>query len=324
MRLERLIAVAFACAALALSVNTRAQGSYPNKPIRIVVPTTAGGAADIMTRQLAQKLSESMGTPVIVDNKPGGGNVVGSDSVAKAPPDGYTVLMTYTDHVYNPFLRASMPYDTVKDFAPVVHIGSVPLLVVVNPEVPARSIQDLIGLAKARPNQLNFASAGSGTSLHLAGELFRMMASIEVTHVPYKGTSPGFVDLLAGRVQFMFPTMVSAWQNVQSGKLRALATTGTKRAANLPDLPTVAEAGLPGYEASIWYAVLVPANTPRDIVMRLNAEFRKALAAPDIAARLTEQGFVIAPGTPEELGAKINSELDRWGKLIKEAKIKLD
>jgi len=301
----------------------QAQGAYPSGPIRVVVPTTPGGASDIMMRQLAQKMSESMKVPVVVENKPGAGNVIGSDFVAKAPPDGYTVLLTYTDHVFNPFLHANMPYDTVKAFTPISLIGSVPLLVVTNPDVKATTAGELIALAKASPGKLNFASAGSGSSLHLAGELFKSMAKIDVTHIPYKGTTPGFVDLIGGQVQFMFPTSVSAWNHVQNGKLRALAITSAQRAPSLPHIPTVAESGLPGYEASIWYGMLAPAGTPPAVVARLNAELHKALAQPDVKAKLSEQNFSITPSTPEEFGRKISSELDRWGKLIKEANVKL-
>ncbi len=300
-----------------------AQAAYPSAPIRVIVPTTPGGASDIMMRQLAQKMSESMKTPVVVDNKPGAGNVIGSDLVAKAAPDGYTILLTYTDHVFNPFLHANMPYDTVKDFAPIGLIGSVPLLLVTNPSVPAKSAAELIALAKAQPGKLNFASAGSGSSLHLAGELFKSMAKIDVAHIPYKGTTPGFVDLIGGQVQFMFPTSVSAWNHVQNGKLRALAITSAQRSPYLPNIPTVAESGLPGYEASIWYGMLAPAGTPPAIVARLNAELRKAMDQPDVKAKLAEQNFSLTPSTPEEFGRKINTDLDRWGKLIKEANVKL-
>lgn len=327
MRTSRFVLVASAAGIFGLALlsvgGAAAQPGYPNRPIRVIVPTTPGGASDIMMRHLAQKMSESMKTPMVVENKPGAGNIIGSDLVAKSAPDGYTLLLTYTDHVYNPFLHEVMPYDTVKDFTPVSLIGSVPLLVVTNPDVPVRSIAELIALAKAKPGQLNFASAGSGSSLHLAGELFKSMAKIDVIHVPYKGTTPGFVDLMGGQVQFMFPTSVSSWSHVQNGKLRALAITSASRAPNLPDVPTVAESGLPGYEAAIWYGVLAPAGTPRDIITRLNAELHKALAAPDLRAKLTEQGFAITPSTPEEFGSKITAELDRWGKLIREANISI-
>ncbi len=322
MRMSRLL---FCMAAtLTLTGPAVAQSGYPDKPIRIVVPTTAGGAADTMTRLIAQKIAESMKVPVVVDNKPGAGNIVGSEAVAKSPPNGYTLLVTYTDHVFNPFLHPSMPYDTIKDFAPVVMIGSVPMLLVVNPAVPAKSVTEFIALAKAKPGQLNFASAGSGSSLHLAGELFKSSAKVDVIHVPYKGTAPAFVDLLSGQVQFMFPTTVSATQYIKDGRLRALAITSAQRAPTLPEIPTLAESGLPGYDASIWYAVLAPAGTPRDIITRLNAEFRKALATPEVATKLADLGFVIAAGTPEELQARITGEMERWGRLIKDANVTLN
>jgi len=318
--LRLLLCVGISVASL---TQVHAQSAYPSAPIRVIVPTTPGGASDIMMRQLAQKMSESMKSPVVVENKPGAGNVIGSDLVAKAAPDGYTVLLTYTDHVFNPFLHANMPYDTVKDFAPISLIGSVPLLLVTNPLVAANTAGELISMAKTNPGKLNFASAGSGSSLHLAGELFKLMAKIDVEHIPYKGTTPGFVDLIGGQVQFMFPTSVSAWNHVKNGKLRALAITSAQRSPYLPNIPTVAESGLPGYEASIWYGMLAPAGTPPAIVARLNAELHKAMAQPDVKLKLSEQNFSITPSTPEEFGRKINSELERWGKLIKEANVKL-
>jgi len=313
----------FAVLAFSSVHQVNAQSTYPNAPIKVIVPTTPGGASDIMMRLLAQKMSESMKASVLVENKPGAGNVIGSDFVAKAAPDGYTLLLTYTDHVFNPFLHANMPYDTVKDFAPISIIGSVPLLLVTNPSVNANTASELINLAKLNPGKLNFASAGSGSSLHLAGELFKLMAKIDVEHIPYKGTTPGFVDLIGGQVQFMFPTSVSSWNHVKNGKLRALGITSSQRSPYLPNIPTVSESGLPGYEASIWYGLLAPAGTPPAVVAKLNAELHKAMAHPDVKQKLAEQNFSITPSTPEEFGRKINSELDRWGKLIKEAKVKL-
>ncbi len=266
-----------------------------------------------------------MNVSVVVETKPGAGNIIGSNYVANAAPDGYTLLMTYTDHVFNPFLHSSMPYDTVKAFTPVTQIGSVPMVLVVNPKVKAKTVSELIALAKASPGTLNYASAGNGTSLHLAGVLFTSMANIDVMHIPYKGTSPGMVDLIGGRVQFMFPTLVSVASALKDGTVRALAVASAHRVASMPELPTVAEAAnLPGYEASIWYGVLAPAGTPKEIITRLNAEFRKVLADPELHAQIENQGFSIAPGTPEELGQKIDAELDRWGKLIRRNNIKLD
>lgn len=320
----RLLLISFAMTLLAgVPGWSTAQTDYPKAPIRVIVPTTPGGASDIMMRQLAQKMAESMKSPVVVENRPGAGNVIGSDLVAKSAPDGYTLLLTYTDHVFNPFLHTNMPYDTVKAFAPISLIGSVPLLVVTNPTVPANNVAELIALAKQSPGKLNFGSAGSGSSLHLAGELFKSLAKIDVQHIPYKGTTPGFVDLMGGRLQFMFPTSVSAWTHVQNGKLKALAITSAQRSPYLPNIPTAAESGLPGYEASIWYGMLAPAGTPAPIIAKLNAELRKALNHPEVKAKLSEQNFSITPSTPEEFGQKINAELDRWGKLIKEADVKL-
>jgi tripartite-type tricarboxylate transporter receptor subunit TctC len=323
VRRSLLLAAAASAALACLPATVAAQAAWPAGPIRVVVPTTAGGASDIMMRLLAQKMSDSMKVPVIVDNRPGAGNVIGSDIVAKAAPDGYTILLTYTDHVFNPFLHAQMPYDTVKDFTPIGLIGSVPLLLVTRPDLPVKTVADLIALAKAQPGKLNFGSAGAGTSLHLAGELFKAMARIDVVHVPYKGTTPAFVDLMGGQIQYLFPTSVSAAGHIQSGKLKALAISSAQRAPNLPNVPTIAESGLPGYEASIWYGMLAPAGTPAPVIARLNAELHKALAAPEVRAKLVDNGFTITPSSPEEFGRKITSELDRWGKLIKEANIKL-
>ncbi len=323
MRRSLLLAAAASAAFACLPATVAAQAAWPSAPIRVVVPTTAGGASDIMMRLLAQKMSDSMKVPVIVDNRPGAGNIIGSDIVAKAAPDGYTVLLTYTDHVFNPFLHAQMPYDTVKDFAPIGLIGSVPLLLVTRPDLPVKTAADLIALAKSQPGKLNFGSAGSGTSLHLAGELFKSLAKVDVVHVPYKGTTPAFADLMGGQIQFLFPTSVSAANHVNSGRLKALAISSAQRAPNLPNVPTIAESALPGYEASIWYGMLAPAGTPAPVVARLNAELHKALAAPEVRTKLVDNGFTITPSSPEEFARKIKDELDRWGKVIKEANIKL-
>ena len=320
----RLAALALSVLAAAGPTSVSAQTPHwPNAPIRVIVPTAPGGASDALMRILAQKMSESLKTPIVVENKPGAGNVIGSDAVAKAAPDGYTLLLTYTDHVFNPFLRKNMPYDTAKAFAPVGLIGSVPMLLAVNAELPVKNVKDLITLAKAQPGKLNFGSAGSGSSLHLAGELFKSMAGIGVVHVPYKGTAPAFVDLMAGQVQFMFPTTASAAPHLRAGRIKALAITSGKRSQQMPEMPTVAEAGLPGYEASIWYGLLAPVGTPRDVVGRLNAELHKAMQHPDVSAKLTEQGFIVAPGSPEDFGKLIDQEMKRWGQLIRDQNIQI-
>jgi tripartite-type tricarboxylate transporter receptor subunit TctC len=322
--MSRLAALILSTLALVSGTPASAQTSnWPSAPIRVIVPTTPGGASDTVMRLLAQKMSDSLKTPFVVDNRPGAGNVIGSDAVARSAPDGYTLLLTYTDHVFNPFLRKNMPYDTAKAFTPIGLIGSAPLVVAVNPQVPVKTVADLIALAKARPGKLNFGSAGSGSSLHLAGELFKSMAGIDVVHVPYKGTSPAFVDLLGGQVQFMFPTTASAIPHLQAGRIRALAVTSAKRLPQLPQLPTVAESGLPGYEASIWYGLLAPAGTPRDVVARLNAALHQAMQDPAVRTTLDEQGFVAQPGSPEEFGRMIDQDMQRWGRLIREQHISL-
>lgn len=300
-----------------------AQAPWPAAPIKVVVPTTAGGASDMVMRLIAQKMSESLKTPVVVENKPGAGSVIGSDAVAKAAPDGYTLLLTYTDHVFNPFLREQMPYDTATAFAPIGLIGSVPMLLVVNPQVPARTVPEFLELVRSQPGKLNFASAGSGSSLHLAGELLKSMARLDVMHIPYKGTAPAFVDLMSGEVQFMLPTTASAQAHLASGKIRALAITSAQRSPQLPQLPTLAEAGLPGYEASIWYGLLAPAGTPAAIVARLNAELRKAMDDAAVRAKLFELGFILSNGSAQDFQALITRDLERWGRLIREQKIRL-
>ncbi|HEY4068015.1 MAG TPA: tripartite tricarboxylate transporter substrate binding protein [Burkholderiaceae bacterium] len=311
-------------AAWGAASTATAADAYPSHPIHIVVPTTPGGTADVVTRLLAQKMSDSMGVGIVIDNRPGAGNVIGTEYVARAAPDGYVVLMTYTDHVFNPFMYSHLPFDAVRDFAPIGLVGSVPEVVAVNPALPVKNLQELIALAKRSPGTLNFGSAGNGSSLHLAGEMFKLMAGVDVLHVPYKGTSPAMTALMAGDVQLAFPTAFSAQPPLQAGQVRVLAIAADKRLATMPAVPTAAEAGLPDYQASIWYGMLAPAATPRPVVERLNAELDKALADPEIRKRLGEQGFVLNPGTPDAFQQFIARELDRWGKVIKTAHIKLD
>ena len=319
-RLLRVV-VAFTLAA-GLSV-TKAEEGYPSRPIRVIIPTAAAGASDMIGRLIAQKVSESMKVPVVIDNKPGASNVVGTAIAAKEKPDGYTLLLTFREHVFAPFLY-KLPYDTVKDFTPVIHLGQVPLLLTVNPSLGIKTVPELIAMAKANPGKLNYASPGSGSSVHLASEQFKAAAGINVTHVPYKGTAPAYTDLLGGQVQYMFATAASGTPYVTSGRLVALGVASRKRLPKLPQVQTIAEQGLPGFESGIWYAVLAPAGTPADIVSRLNAEFRKAVLAPDVSAKLKELGFEVELSTPEELGAKINAEIDRSGQLIRDAKIKVE
>ncbi len=314
------LAVVTAC----IAPGTFAQ-AYPNHAIRLVVPFPAGGTTDILARDVAKQLTETLGQAVVVDNRPGAGGNIGADLVAKAAPDGYTLLMgTVGTHAINPSLYAKMPYDHVKDFVPVVLVAGVPNVLVVNPSVPVNTVADLIKLAKAKPGTINFASSGSGTSIHLSGELFKTMAGVDMTHVPYKGSSPALTDLMGGQVQIMFDNLPSSLPLIKSGKLRAVAVTSLKRAPALPDVPTVAESGLPGFEASSWFGILAPAGTPAPIVARLNTEVNKWLQGPEAKQQLTTQGAAAAGGPPENFVAHIRAETDKWAKVVKASGAKVD
>lgn len=300
-------------------------GGYPVKPIRLVVPFPPGGATDILARAVGQRWSEVLGQQVIVDNRPGAGGNIGSELVAHAAPDGYTLLMgTVGTHAINPSLYAKMPYDHVKDFAPVVLVAGVPNVLVVHPSVPAQNVNELIAYGKANPGKLNFASSGSGTSIHLAGELFKVMTAVQMTHVPYKGSAPAIQDLLGGQVQLMFDNLPSALPQIKAGKLRALAVTSVARSPALPDTPTVAESGLPGFEASSWFGVLSPAGTPPAIITRLNAEAVKWLATPEAQEKMRNLGANAAGGTPADFAAHIRAETLKWARVVKESGAKAE
>ena len=299
--------------------------AYPTKPIRIVVPFPPGGATDILAREVAQKLNEAWGQQVIVDNRPGAGGNIGSELVAKAAPDGYTLEMgTVGTHAINASLYAKMPYDNVKDFVPIILVAGVPNVLEVNPSLPVNSVAELIAYAKANPGKLNFASSGNGTSIHLSGELFKAMAGVEMTHVPYKGSAPALQDLIAGQVQLMFDNLPPSLPQIKAGKLRALAVTSSVRAPALPDVPTVAEAGLPGFEASSWFGLLAPAGTSPAIVAKINAEVAKWLATPEAKENLSKQGANAAGGTPEDFASHIAAETAKWAKVVKESGAKID
>ena len=299
--------------------------SYPSRPVRLVVPFPAGGTTDILARAMAEKLSSALGQQFVVDNRPGAGGNIGSDIVAKSPPDGYTLLMgTVGTHAINPSLYPKMPYDHVKDFAPVVLVAGVPNVLVVNPGVPAKTVAELIALAKDKPGSINFASSGNGTSIHLSGELFKLLAGVQIAHVPYKGSAPALTDLIGGQVQIMFDNLPSALPHIKGGKLRALAVTSSKRAPALPDLPTIAESGVAGFEASSWFGILAPAATPRDIVQRINAEANKALHAPDMREKLLAQGAEAVGNSPEFFADYIRSETVKWAKVVKDSGATVD
>ncbi len=301
-----------------------AQGTaYPAKPVRIVVPSSPGGGTDILARVLAQKLSESQGQQFVVENRPGAGQVIGIEAVARSAPDGYTLLMAASAIVINEVLYAKPPYDTLRDFVPVTLGASLPNILVVHPALPVKSVRELIALAKARPGQLNYSSAGSGTSPHLSMELFRLMAGITLTHVPYKGTGPATVDLVAGQVQLSMPNVLTALPQIKGGKLRGLGVTSAKRATGLPDIPAIAET-LPGYEAIQWYGLLAPAGTPREIVNKVQAETARILVLPEVKARLAADGADAVGNRPEEFAAYIRTEIAKWGKVAKAGGIKLE
>lgn len=297
---------------------------YPSKPIRLVVGFAAGGPSDVAARTIAQKLTEKWGQPVIVDIRPGASGNIAAEIVAKAPADGYTLLEPAFAHAVNPFLYSKLPFDTVKDFAPILLFASIANLLVVHPSVPASSVTELIAFAKAHPGELTVGSAGNGTSSHLSVELLNMMGGIKTTHVPYKGLTPAHTDLLAGRLTMLFDGIVTGMPAVKAGRLRALGVTTAKRWQGAPDVPTMAEAGLAGYEVNSWYGLLAPAGTPRDIIGRLNSEVARALREPDARERLYTIGAEPMDNTPEEFAAYIAAEMAKWSKVVKTAGIRAD
>jgi tripartite-type tricarboxylate transporter receptor subunit TctC len=297
---------------------------YPSKPIRLVVPQPAGGPTDIVARLVAQKLSERLGQQVVVDNRPGAGSNIGTDIVAKAPKDGYTLVVATVQHIVNPFLFSSMPFDAVKDFAPVTLMTKAYIVLDVNPEVPVHSVKELIAYAKAKPGGVSWASAGNGGTSHLALELFKIETGVPATHVPYKGTPPALNDLIGGRVQVMFDGLVTSLPHIKAGKLRPLAVASTTRSPLLPDVPTMTEAGVPGFEAVGLAAILAPAGTPPAIVDKLYREIAAILKTPDVKSQLEGMGLEIVASSPSEFAAYIDSESKKWGKLIKEAKVTVD
>jgi tripartite-type tricarboxylate transporter receptor subunit TctC len=310
---------------LAACAATASAQSFPSKPIRIVVPFPPGGTTDVLARAAAQKLSDTLGQPAVVDNRPGAAGNIGAELVAKSPPDGYTLLMgTVGTHAINPALYPKMPYDHIRDFAPVILVAGVPNVLVVNPSLPVNSVQELVAYARANPGKLNFASSGSGTSIHLSGELFKTAAGLSMTHVPYKGSAPALMDLIGGQVQLMFDNLPSALPQIKAGKLKALAVTSRERAPALPNVPTIAESGFPGFEASSWFGLLAPAGTPQPVIATINGEVAKWLASPDAKEKLLAQGANAAGGTPEDFAKHIAAETAKWQKVVKESGAKVD
>jgi tripartite-type tricarboxylate transporter receptor subunit TctC len=320
----RLIALALIGAALSPSA-AMAQDDYPSKPVRIIVPYVAGGAADIFGRAIAQKLSEALKQPFIVENRGGANGGIGADFVAKAPPDGYTLLATASGPItVNPVLYAKVPYDPIKDFAPIAQATVYQYVLITLAGSPYQRIDDLIDAARSKPGALSYGSTGIGGGNHLAGELLALATNTKMTHVPYKGSAAALADLLGGQISFMFDTVITSVPQIRSGKVRAFAVSSLKRASALPDMPTMDEAGFKGFDISQWQGVLAPAGTPRSIVNRLNAEIVKALATPDMRERLvTQGGNEIVTGTPEDLAALIKSDLQKYEKLIRDAKIQV-
>jgi tripartite-type tricarboxylate transporter receptor subunit TctC len=309
--------------ALLCPLTSHAQ-AYPSKPIRMVVPQPPGGTSDILARALAQKMSEGLHQTIVVDNRPGASGTIGTDLVAKAPPDGYTIAAIYTTHATTASLHARLPYDPVNDFSPITLAISVPLLLVVRPQLAVTSVKDLIALARAKPGALNFCSAGNGSGSHLAGELFKTMTKTDITHVPYKGSGPAIVDLLGGQVQLMFAGMVPIEPHVKSGRLRGIAVSSSKRAAAMPQFPTVAESGLPGFEVVPWYAFVAPAKTPKAIVDVLHREIVNALQTPEIRDKLAREGAEAVGSSPAEFGAYLKADVARWAAVIRKSGAKVD
>lgn len=299
-----------------------AQTSYPGKPLRIIAPSAAGGAADTVARVIAQPLSERLGQAVIVDTRPGAGTIVGTEAAAKAPPDGHTLLIGLPALAINPSIYRTLPYDALRDFTAVTQATIQPNLFVVHPSLPARSVKELIALAKARPGELAYASSGVGASSHLTVELFLLSTGTRMLHVPYKGPTPAVIDLVAGRVTLAAPSTLATINHVRSGRLRALGVTTSKRVTGLPDIPTIAEAGVPGYESVSWFGVVAPTGTPKDVIARLNREIVAILRAPDVRERFAKDGTEVVASSPEAFDAYIRSEATKWAKVVKSAGIK--
>jgi tripartite-type tricarboxylate transporter receptor subunit TctC len=307
---------------LALLANAAGAADYPTRPIHLIVPFAPGGGNDTVARLVGQNLAKELGQPVVVENKPGAGGVVGAEAAARAAPDGYTLFLGGVgSHAINPNLHSHLSYDPIKDFAPISLIAQAPLILVVHPSVAAHSVQELVALAKSQPGKLNYASNGNGSSSHLAAVMFTSLTGTDMVHVPYKGLSPALQDLLTGQVQLMFSSVVAILPHVQAGQLRPLATTGAKRMALLPDLPTVAESGVPGYQASSWYGILAPASTPADVVKKLNAALVKVVAQPDVRKALAREGAEPVGDSPEAFGAFIREEKQRLGEVIRKARL---
>jgi tripartite-type tricarboxylate transporter receptor subunit TctC len=321
--LPRLAALALAAASAVLATSPASAQPWPTKPVRIVVPFAPGGGTDILMRVLAPQLSTALGQQVVIENKPGASSIIGTEQVTKSAPDGYTLLAVDTSFMVNPSLR-KLPYDSEKDLVPVIHLASAPVILVLHPTTPAKSVSELVALAKSKPGGLSYASGGNGASTHLAGEQFKMVAGIDIVHIPYKGTGPAMADVVAGQVPMIFAGISSARQYVDNGRLLGLAVTSAKRNPAMPAVPTFAEVGLPGVDSGTEWGLLAPAGTSREVVMKVNAESNKVLQMPEIKSRVIELGFDVAGGTPEAYATVIRNDTAKWGKVVKQAGIKVD
>jgi tripartite-type tricarboxylate transporter receptor subunit TctC len=322
---SRLFTFALALLLPLLLPTIAAAQSYPSKPIRLICPFTPAGAVDIASRATANELTKILGQTVTVENKPGAGGNLGGAEAARSAPDGYTIFMTTSGiQAINPALYAKMPFDPNKDLATVAPLVSLNNVLVLHPSVPAKSVKEVIALAKSQPGRLNFASSGAGTSIHMSGAMFLHLTGTDMIHIPYKGSGPAITDLLGGQVMMMFDNIPSSLPHIRAGKLRALATTGAKRDPALPDLPTMAEAGIPGYESGVWFGLMAPAGTPKDIIAKLNAAAVQATKAPEFVKRMTDLGYNIIPGTPEEMAAMSQAEIKRWTPIVKASGARVD
>lgn len=328
IRPSRILASLLTVSTVAFAAHARAQTpaqDYPNKPVKIVVGFAPGGFTDVLARMIAQKMQDRTGQPFMVDNKPGATGVIGADHVAKAKPDGYTLLLAHVNsNSIAPALQPKIPYDVIKDFTPIVRVASSPMLLVVHPSVPANNVASFIDLARKKGGELNFASSGTGSVQHLAAEQFMQMTKTKMNHVPYKGSGQAITDLISGQVNLNFESVPSSIQHVKAGKLKALGITSPKRSALLPDVPTIAESGLPGYKIEQWFAVMGPAGMPKEVVQKLNKEINSILQSPDIAAQVSKQGGDVIGGSPEEFAQFLKADTVEWAKLIKDAGIKME
>ena len=322
---SRIVGAMAVAAILGLSASPVLAQAYPNRPVRIIIPAPAGSPGDIIARAIGEKLAQALSQPHVVDNRAGANYGIGTEAVAKSPPDGYTLLMTASPHTINPALYPGLPFDPIKDFSPITVVAVTPLVLVVNPALPVKSVAELLAYLKSQPGKIHYGSAGNGSTLHLAGEMFNKQGGVQMVHVPYKGVTQAVADLLGNHISLMFPGGPIALPHVKSGKLRALATTGAVRTAAAPDLPTVIEAGLPGFEIAAWYGMLAPAGTPAAVIERVHGEVVKALKGAELKERWTGLGAdVVYQDTPEQFGAFLRADVAKWAKVVKEGNIRPD